>query len=103
MKRWGFIALVAVSASMAFGCGKGEETETLSRPLISDGAHGGTPGFFFLPPIAPLPRFRGSFAANLEPVVKIDELDTKGKLIRPIATFTTRAGRGSERILPRRN
>jgi len=46
------------------------------RPLaaISDGAHGGTHGFFFLPPLVPSPTFTGTFNASLKPSVEICEL-----------------------------
>ena len=39
--------------------------------LISDGAHAGTPGFYFLAPLVPAPAFGGAFAPNLYPVAHI--------------------------------
>jgi surface protein len=38
---------------------------------VSDGAHGGTEGFFFLPPMVDNPSHDGTFDPDLEPVVEI--------------------------------
>src|SRR5438046_1681673 len=37
--------------------------------LFSDGAHGGLPHFYLLPPIVPAPSYSGTFDATLAPVV----------------------------------
>jgi hypothetical protein len=38
---------------------------------ISDGAHGGNPFVFFLPPLVPQPSFEGTFAPDADPTVAI--------------------------------
>jgi hypothetical protein len=38
---------------------------------ISDGAHGGNPFVFFLPPLVPQPTFEGTFAPDADPTVVI--------------------------------
>src|SRR5262245_1736375 len=65
----------ALAAAMTFlGC---DATPPTVPPVeapsyaISDGAHGGLPHFFFLPPMVPPPPFTGVFDATLEPVVEI--------------------------------
>ncbi len=51
--------------------------------------------FFFLPPLAPAPEYSGTFAADLEPVVRVGILT--GDTLTPVAEFTT-GGRASERV-----
>ncbi|HUQ80952.1 MAG TPA: hypothetical protein VM076_07445 [Gemmatimonadaceae bacterium] len=49
---------------------------TTTRPsyAISDAAHGGAPGFYFLAPLVPAPAYRGTFDATQQPVVRVCEL-----------------------------
>lgn len=42
--------------------------------VISDGAHGGSPQFFFLPPLVPAAAYSGSFDGSRRPVVTVCEL-----------------------------
>jgi hypothetical protein len=70
---------VALSAVLALAGCQADDRPTGPpgpRPLaaISDGAHGGTRGFFFLPPLVPTPTFTGTFNASLAPSVEICEL-----------------------------
>ncbi len=66
---------------------------------ISDGAHDGNEHFFFLPPLAPLPDYSGTFDGTLNPEVEIvDSSDSNA----PIAHFSLTSGSGSEviRVVP---
>ena len=51
--------------------------------------------FFFLPPLALKPEFSGTFAADLEPVVKVSIRDEED--IIPVVEYTV-DGRGSEKV-----
>ncbi len=74
------------------------KAERISRPLISDQAHGGKTGFWFLPPLVPEPQLEGVFDRSLSPTVQIDELDSLGAVKRPVAVFTKTSGPGKERV-----
>ncbi|MEX2109505.1 MAG: hypothetical protein WD802_02760 [Gemmatimonadaceae bacterium] len=66
---------------LAFGCGEdrqpmGPRVPIGSSEIISDGAHGGNPDFFFLPPMVPPPFQhpdfeRGAFNPRIQPSLKI--------------------------------
>src|SRR5579864_5066633 len=62
---------VVLFVSLMASCTRGEmptATRVLSPPsfLISDAAHdGGTPGFYFLPPMVSQPAFAGTFDADI--------------------------------------
>lgn len=98
---------VAVIAMLGgWSCQSSEQPPTekplvVRQALISDQTHnGGTPGFFFLPPMVDAPNLSGlQIDGSLSPVVKIDEIDpTTGQVLRTVATFTTTTGSGSETI-----
>ncbi len=77
--------LMAVSAALAVSCQDSGllevETDDVDDALlaISDGEHtGGTPGFFFLPPLVPQPRFDGEFDPDLSVTVEVCEFVDPG-------------------------
>ncbi|MDP2350340.1 MAG: thrombospondin type 3 repeat-containing protein, partial [Chloroflexota bacterium] len=71
----------------------------LEAPMISDAVHsGGTPGFYFLPPLVPDPQVPPRFEPSALPVVQIDRIEPDGTLISELATFTTLTGPGSETV-----
>lgn len=49
------------------------QSSTVEKTGIYDAAHGGTEGFYFLPPMVKSPLFSGTFDSNLSPVVEIFE------------------------------
>lgn len=66
---------------------------------IADGAHGGNPHFYFLPPLVSAAAFTGSFDATLSPVVEVCALGATATCNgAAIATFSTTGAAGSERI-----
>src|SRR5262245_47520883 len=69
------------------------------RPSLSieDGANGGNPHFFFLPPIVKQPTTTGTFDATLSPEVKICELNGASCGVE-IAAYSLTAGTGGELI-----
>lgn len=67
------------------------------RATISDAAHGGNPGFYFLPPMVANPSYSGVFDPNQPAEVEICEL--AGPVCGPVlVTYTTTTGQGSERV-----
>lgn len=60
---------------------------------LSDGAHDGTEGFYFLPPLVRNPDHAGTFDANLTPIVEICETTACADLHE---IFTMTQGVGSE-------
>jgi hypothetical protein len=73
--------------------------EKASKKLIVDDAHGGSSGLYFLPPMVPQPVLLGAFAADLAPVVQIDELSSPGgTVLGTLATYTMTTGPGSETV-----
>jgi formylglycine-generating enzyme required for sulfatase activity len=56
------------SATEPFGP---EPDELVPSHAISDGAHDGLEGFYFLPPMVKAPAYSGTFDPNLSPVVEI--------------------------------
>jgi hypothetical protein len=78
---------------------KAVETQPTSKALISDQAlGGGATGFFWLPPIVERVRTEGVLDRTLSPQVDIHEIDSNGRVLQPLATYTTTTGPGSERI-----
>ena len=68
-------------------------------PAAAGVATASRPGFQFAPPIAksaPVPT--GAFDELLSPTVQICELGTGGSCARTVATFTSAAGQGGERV-----
>jgi hypothetical protein len=85
--------LVVVLASGCDGSSRvvSRDSRAPSRAAISDQAHGGgTPGFFFLPPLARATAY-GVFQRNLRPEVIVEELapGTRGVVARFSATAGT--------------
>lgn len=64
---------------------------------ISDGAHGGTPGFNWLPPMVSNPGATGTFDAALSPVVEVCAIS--GTACAPVATYTTTSGPAGEKVV----
>lgn len=87
--RWVGGVLLALAAA----CGRAPEAGSPSSEgaaLSSKEAHGGgTQGFFFLPPLAPVTSY-GTYKPGLSPVVTIEELSPGARGV--IATFTTSGG-----------
>ncbi len=88
---------------LAGACQSGEDgdTSTATANVVSDEAHQGDAGLFFLPPMVSAPSLVGAFDPSLSPVVRITELDATTLLPTArglIATYTTTSGPGSERV-----
>jgi hypothetical protein len=64
---------------------------------ISDGAHAGTPGFFWLPPMVQNPGASGTFDAELDPTVSICAW-SGGACTSPVAEYTRAGGTGGEAV-----
>jgi hypothetical protein len=66
---------LAVVLAFAVACADSTGPIPLAMPdavaSISDGSHGGTPGFYFLPPIVKGPAHAGAFDGELAPVVEV--------------------------------
>jgi len=98
------LAAICVPLLLAVGCSStdtpgGDGTHRAAQAVISDQLHnGGTPGFFFLPPMVPRPAHYGDFLPTANPTVRIDELDAQDRVRRTLATFTTTSPRSQERI-----
>jgi hypothetical protein len=73
------------------------EVQSGPGAAILDAARGGTPGFYFLPPLVPQPSPAGVFDPSLAPVVRICLL-SGGECASTLATFTTTSGPGSETV-----
>jgi cysteine-rich repeat protein len=69
----------------------------VAQALISDQAHGGRRGFFWLPPMVKSPVLEGSFDGSFSPRVEIHEIDSSQRVVRHVATFTS-ASAGPERV-----
>jgi hypothetical protein len=95
---FGVLASVAVVAS-SIGCdSKGSRLRSASPPVISDDVHNrGTPGFYWLPPLAPITAYGGTFKPGLSPVVSVDALPLDPAR-PPVARFTTSSGTGGATI-----
>jgi PKD repeat protein len=67
---------------------------------ISDAAHLGTAGFYFLPPVVPDPGATGTFDASFLPftTVRICELGLTGCLTPALVEYTSTSGSGSETL-----
>jgi hypothetical protein len=77
-------------ATLLLGCGDVSIHATRSE-LISDATGaGGTPGFYWLPPLVPAPAVQGTFDAGQTPSVVIEERDPATLTIRRVvATLST--------------
>lgn len=92
------LVLVAVSCEDVPGPDRAQEVSEFG---LLDGAHGGNPHFFFLPPLVPAPSYSGTFEGTLNPDVDICPWDgnTCGA---NVAAFDMNTGPGSEtvRVVP---
>src|SRR5271157_39615 len=108
---WGGAAALVCVLALTSSCARSgsEPTAVLQQDVISDANHDdGTPGFYFLPPMVPLPSTFGSFVPTAQPVVQIDkiELSPAGcstncieKVVEAgVARWTRRSGSGGEHI-----
>ena len=96
--RWLMIPMAALAAA----CGDQAGSPTLNAPAggrgqLSDGAHGGTPGFYFLPPMLPQPTTSGTFDDNLSPKVKVCVPQGSG-CGSTVAEWTMTSGTDAERV-----
>ena len=86
------------------GCSPGADSSqslpsASSGSQVSDGTtSGGTPGFYFLPPIAPTTTYGAESVSGLSPTIAVEELGGRGV----IATFSTNAKREDFRIREKR-
>ena len=64
-----------------------------TKAAVSDAAHGGTAGFYFLPPMVKSPSYGGIFDPTLTPVVEIFE---STECINLHTSFSMDEGEGSE-------
>jgi hypothetical protein len=86
----------------AMGCTDRSSIPTLAVPgggraSLSDGAHGGTAGFYFLPPMLPQPSAKGTFDPDLAPRVAICVL-RGGECGSLVAEYTRASGTDGERV-----
>lgn len=90
--------LVAVACALGACTQQPSGSTALARSaVISDQVHGnGTPGFFWLPPIAPALEQYGTFAPEASPVVSIEKLPLDSA--DPIAKFTSDPGSQRDRV-----
>jgi surface protein len=100
MNRRISLAAAAALLGLAAGCADREGPTAPAFPVdalhsLSDGAHGGTDGFFFLPPMVRSPAHGGAFDAGLSPVVEVCAPTGCGTLH---ARFSMSEGVGSERV-----
>lgn len=83
--------LLAAAALLTAGC---QDTATAPSAAhdaapataISDGAHNGTDGFYFLPPMVRMPAYGGTFDATLAPTVTVLDCGTDPDCAAPAAT-----------------
>jgi hypothetical protein len=67
----------ALASLLLLACGAERETALRADAVLSDGRTGGTPGFFFLPPVAPEPAAKEN-DRGLSPVVEVIALEPAG-------------------------
>ena len=95
----GTLVLSICVASVA--CSDRVSSPTLAAPApratLNDGAHGGTAGFYFLPPMLPQPSARGTFDPNLAPVVTLCRL-RGDRCAETVAEYTRSAAPGGTRV-----
>ena len=98
MRRLLSFALVAVVLSCK---DRSPTAPTFDAPndvsaAIVDGAHAGNPHFYFLPPLAPLPPFSGTFDGSLLSTLRVEVCAlTGGSCATTIASFGATEGDGA--------
>jgi len=100
MRTTRLLTLAAVCA--VAGCTDRAPSPTLALPgqaraSRSDATNGGTPGFYFLSPIAPKPAVEGDFAPNLSPSVSLCLLHA-GRCRVQVAEYTSAPGPQGKRV-----
>jgi hypothetical protein len=98
------VVMASIAAALTWGCApSGDEVEVgrATEALVSDGAHGGNPHFYFLPPLVSNPSPTGVFADTLAPEVAICEWNGAACATN-VASFSMTTGPGSEtvRVVP---
>jgi hypothetical protein len=94
--RVAFAALALLGAACA-------DLENPAAPIgvaassLSDATHGGTPGFFWLPPMVKNPGAAGAFDADLDPTVTICVWSGTA-CTSPLAEYTRAGGTGGEAV-----
>jgi hypothetical protein len=97
--RGAFVSALVMACGCAADQPGPDQIAASSEAIISDEAHGGLTGLFFLPPLVPAATLTGTFDATLSPVVEIDQIDpTTGNQLGVVATFSTTSGSGSETV-----
>ena len=76
-----------LAAALVAACGNRSEPSQQSAALISDGAHSGRAGFYFLPPLVAQPRATGTFDPAFAPRITVRDLATG----TTVATFESPA------------
>src|SRR5687767_9927870 len=92
-------AVVLAAATFTLGMAACTSDETPTSPsadpgpafAISDGAHGGNPHFYFLPPLVAAPHPTGAFDPTLNPTVRACPLPA---CATDLVAFTTGSGPG---------
>jgi hypothetical protein len=89
------LILLGVAACSEGGLTTGPLHTGDAMHVISDGTHGGTDGFYFLPPMVKSPAFAGTFDPTLSPVVEVCETTACAEIHK---IFTMTEGDGSELV-----
>ncbi|HKP74467.1 MAG TPA: Ig-like domain-containing protein [Longimicrobiaceae bacterium] len=102
MRRITQALTLAASLVAAAACTDRASSPTLAlpagaRPTLSDGAHGGTAGFYFLPPMLRQPAAAGTFDPDLSPRVSLCVL-RGGTCTTTLAEYTRTFGPDGERV-----
>ncbi len=99
---WRVVVLLSALAVGGFALACRDTTQAVAPSLrpssrshydLSDGAHGGTPHFYFLPPMVALPHASGT-GVTVSPSVELCALDNGVCTAGPFATYTTTTGPG---------
>ena len=88
---------------MVGGCGESPQptelrTAALPSFTVTDGAHGGNPHFFWLPPMVSSPSTAGVFDPGVSPQIDICQWTGSACVLPMLATYTTTTGPGSETV-----
>jgi hypothetical protein len=101
-------AVLCAPLLLAAGCSSDNatgdpSTRRAAQSLISDELHnGGTAGFLFLSPMVPRPAQFGDTIPTVEPTVRIDQIDSRGRTRRTLATFTRTSRRDRIQVITER-